>query len=79
MGMGDVILAFPIVILLGWPRAIVWLFLSFVIGAAAGVILMFVGKVRFKQKIAFGPFMVVATFITLLFGEAIWLWYSRFL
>ena len=79
MGMGDVILAFPVVILLGWPRAIVWLFLSFVIGAAAGIILMFFGKARFKQKIAFGPFMVTSTFVTLLFGEAIWQWYSRFL
>lgn len=79
MGFGDVLLAFPLVILVGWPRSIVWLFLAFVLGAATGVVLLLFGKAKMKQKIAFGPFMVTATFITLLFGEAIWQWYVRFL
>jgi prepilin signal peptidase PulO-like enzyme (type II secretory pathway) len=79
MGLGDIILAFPIVILVGWPRALVWLFLSFVLGAGVGIAMMIIGKAKMKQKIAFGPFMVAATFLTLIWGEAIWQWYSRFL
>lgn len=79
MGFGDVLLAFPIVILVGWPRALVWLFLSFVFGALVGIVLLMVGKARFKQQIPFGPFMVAATFVTLLLGETIWRWYSQFL
>lgn len=79
MGLGDVILAFPIVILVGWPRAIVWLFLSFLLGALVGVVLLIIGKAKFRQHIAFGPFMVAATLITLIWGEAIWQWYSKFL
>ncbi len=79
MGFGDVLLSFPLVILLGWPRSLVWLFLSFVLGAVIGIIMLAVGKAKFKQRIAFGPFMVVATVLTLLWGDLIWQWYSRFL
>lgn len=79
MGLGDVLLAFPIVILVGWPRSLVWVFLAFVIGASVGILLLTIGQARFRQKIAFGPFMVVATFLTLLWGDQIWQWYGRFL
>lgn len=79
MGLGDVILAFPIVMLVGWPRAVVWLFLAFVLGACVGSLLLVVGKAKFRQRIAFGPFMVAATLLALIWGDAIWQWYSRFL
>ncbi len=79
MGMGDVLLAFPIVILLGWPRSISWVFLSFVIGAVIGIGLLAIGKARFHRPIAFGPFMILATGLALIWGEQLWTWYSRFL
>lgn len=79
MGFGDVLLTFPLVILVGWPRSIVWLFLSFVLGAVVGSLLLIFGKAKAKQKIPFGPFMVTAIFIALLWGDQIWQWYSRFL
>jgi leader peptidase (prepilin peptidase)/N-methyltransferase len=75
MGSGDAILAFPLVILVGWPRAISWLFLSFMIGALVGIVLLIVGRRKPRQPIAFGPFMVAATFIALIWGESIWNWY----
>lgn len=79
MGLGDVLLAFPLVMLLGWPRSMVWLFLAFVLGAVTGVLLLVFGKTGMKQKIAFGPFMVIAAWIALLWGDVIWQWYGRFL
>lgn len=69
MGLGDVKLAIPAGVILGWPSSLVWLFLSFIIGALVGVILIGLGKTEFGKKIAFGPFLITAFFISLYYGE----------
>lgn len=71
MGLGDVKLALVGGILLGWPGVLVWLFLSFLIGAVVGVIMIFLGKASFGKQIPFGPFLVVSLIITLIWGKAI--------
>ncbi|MFC1710218.1 prepilin peptidase [Patescibacteria group bacterium] len=78
MGLGDVKLALFGGILLGWPLTAIWLFLSFVVGAVVGLMLIIIGKARFKQKIAFGPFMVIALLITLFWGTEIIRWIGIF-
>jgi leader peptidase (prepilin peptidase)/N-methyltransferase len=72
MGMGDVKLAFSLGLMLGWPRTLVGLFLSFVIGAATSLVLVIFKARTIKQTIPFGPFLVVGTLISLLFGNQIW-------
>lgn len=79
MGMGDVLLSFPLVVLVGWPRALVWFFLAFTLGAVIGTGMLLFGKAKFRQRIPFGPFMVASAVITLLFGEALFGWYLQFL
>lgn len=69
MGFGDVKLVFPMGLLLGWPNTVVAIFLSFVIGAVAGVIAMAFKKKKLKSAIPFGPFLVLGTFIALLWGN----------
>lgn len=71
MGLGDVKLALGIGIFLGIPHAFVWLYLAFLTGGLVAIILVLVGKTRLKQRIAFGPFLVVAFFLTLFFGNAV--------
>lgn len=74
-GFGDVKLAPSLGLILGWPRVIVGVFLAFVIGAVVSILLIALRKKKFKQTIAFGPFLVLGTVIALVFGGSIWGWY----
>ena len=69
MGLGDVKLALLLSLVLGWPYTLIWLFLSFVIGAVVGVILIFVKRAKFGQHIPFGPFLILAYFLVLFWGD----------
>lgn len=69
MGLGDVKLAIPAALILGWPSSLAWMFLSFVLGAIVGVLLILLKKAKFGKHIAFGPFMVISFFIALFWGD----------
>lgn len=71
MGTGDVKLAALMGLLLGWPKIILAIALAFLTGAIMGVILVLKGKKTMASQIAFGPFLVVATFVGLFWGERI--------
>jgi leader peptidase (prepilin peptidase)/N-methyltransferase len=71
MGLGDVKLALLGGTFLGWQLTIVWQFLSFLTGAVVGIFLILIGKAKLGKQIAFGPFLVVSFFITLLGGSVL--------
>lgn len=71
MGFGDVKLAFLMGLVLGYPKIIVAFYLAFLTGAFLGLILVVVKKVKFGQKIPFGPFLVWGTTASILWGEEI--------
>lgn len=75
MGFGDVKLALPLGLLLGWPKIMVWIFASFLIGAVFGIALLSMKKVKLKQAVPFGPFLVIGTLISLIWGEQLFSWY----
>ncbi|OGC44477.1 hypothetical protein A2V54_01075 [candidate division WWE3 bacterium RBG_19FT_COMBO_53_11] len=75
LGEGDPPLGFAAALLVGFPYALVELFLAFVGGGAAATVLVLSGKNKLKDRIAFGPFLVPAVFATIFFGEQIWNWY----
>lgn len=77
MGFGDVKLVFALALLLHWPQVGVALFLSFVIGAVVGVVLLALRRTRFGVPLPFGPFLVTGTVIALLWGEALLRWYIQ--
>ena len=77
MGLGDVKLAFVMGLMLGFPKIITALYLSFLTGAAVSLILILTRKKSMKSTIAFGPFLVYATFISLFFGTTLWVWFKR--
>jgi len=69
MGFGDVKLAALCGLVLGWfglADLAVGLYAGFVLGAAMGVALMVVGRVRRGVTIPFGPFLAAGTMITIL-------------
>lgn len=69
MGLGDVKLALFVGLLLGWPKTLTWLYLSFVIGALIGLMLIMFKKAKFGKQIPFGPFMILSLIITLIWGN----------
>jgi len=75
MGGGDVKLAAMIGAFLGWRYIIISLFLGFFLGALAGIFLI-LSKIKSREDtVPFGPFIVLGSMITLLWGENIISWY----
>lgn len=79
MGLGDLKLVIPIGLLVGWPDAVLVIALSFIIGAFVSVFLMAFKRKSFKDGVPFGPFLAVAVFVVMFFGEAIMKWYFSLL
>ena len=78
MGGGDVKLSAMIGAFLGWRYIIISLFLGFFLGALIGIILIIMKIKKREDVIPFGPFIILGSFITLLWGEKIISWYLGF-
>lgn len=75
MGFGDVKLMMPLGLLLGWQSTVVCLFLAFIGGGGVGIFLLATGKRSLKQPVPFGPFLIIAALISLVWGEELFSWY----
>lgn len=69
MGLGDVKFAVLGGLIVGLNLTGIWLLSAFLTGAVAGIILILAKRAGLKDKIAFGPFLVLGLFISLLWGE----------
>jgi len=75
MGGGDVKLAAMIGAFIGWRYIILSLFIGFFIGAVTGIVLI-LSKVKNKDDIIpFGPFIVLGSILTILWGKDLLSWY----
>jgi leader peptidase (prepilin peptidase)/N-methyltransferase len=75
MGGGDIKIFAPIGIFLGWKMTIMALLSSFLFGAIIGFIMILLKGREKGTTYAFGPFIVLGTFVTYLFGWDILIWY----
>jgi prepilin signal peptidase PulO-like enzyme (type II secretory pathway) len=64
MGLGDVKLMPVLGWWLGWKLTIVALYLAFIGGAIVGLVLLGTGKVKRKQPIPFGPFLMIGAYMS---------------
>ncbi|EKD53168.1 MAG: hypothetical protein ACD_61C00122G0001 [uncultured bacterium] len=78
-GLGDIYLAPSLGLLLGWPKILPGMFAAFVLGSVVGLSLIALKKKKMSQYLPFGPFLIIGTAISLLWGGAIWSWYLSFL
>jgi prepilin signal peptidase PulO-like enzyme (type II secretory pathway) len=76
MGGGDLKLGFLIGLLTGWPNMLVAIFLGFLTGACASIILVLARKKGVRQTIPFGPFLIAACFVVMFFGNELFSWYT---
>jgi len=75
MGAGDISLGFLLGAMVFYPKAIVALFLSFVIGSIISLILLVLKKKTMKDQIPFAPFLIASLWITLFWGDKLFDWY----
>lgn len=66
MGFGDVKLMGALGLFFGWTNMIIISLISFLIGAILSILLLVTKKKKTNEYIPFGPFIVIATFITIL-------------
>jgi prepilin signal peptidase PulO-like enzyme (type II secretory pathway) len=71
MGLGDVKFAVLGGMLVGLKFSLIWLFLAFLTGGIVGTILLLGRKAGLKDKIAFGPFLVISIPASIIWGQKI--------
>jgi len=75
MGHGDFKLVALFGAWLGWQLLPLLILMASVVGAIIGIILIVLKKQKREQAIPFGPYLAIAGWITLLWGEPVWSWY----
>ncbi len=75
MGWGDVKLVALIGLVTGFPLVFISLLIGVVLGGVVAVLLLALKIKRRKEAIPFGPFLAIATIVTLLWGNSILSWY----
>lgn len=68
MGFGDVLFAFVMGFILGFPQIIVGVYIAFLTGASLSLILILTERKKLKSAIPFGPFLITGTLSCLLWG-----------
>jgi len=78
MGMGDVKYAAVIGLFLGWKLGLLAFIISFFSAALLILFLSISGKIKRKQRLAFGPFLSIGLFVAFFWGQKIIVWYLGF-
>jgi len=80
IGFGDVKLAIVLGLLVGGPlRALLLLFIASLLGSLVAIPLLVRGRATARTPLPFGPFLLLATVIVVLFGMYLTNWYENFL
>ncbi len=75
LGGGDLKLGIFIGLALGFPNALLALFIAFLVGSVVGIGLLLSKVKKFGQTIPFGPFLSLGALISLFWGQQIISWY----
>jgi leader peptidase (prepilin peptidase)/N-methyltransferase len=75
MGYGDFKLLAIIGAIVGWIKLPIVILMSSAVGAVIGGIMMITSKANRNTAIPFGPYLAIAGWITILWGDGILQWY----
>jgi len=75
IGGGDIRLGALMGIILSWPHVLTALFIAYVLGSIISIGLLLGGRKSWSDKVPFGTFLSLATFITLLYHQKLISWY----
>ena len=62
-------------IILGWPNILTALFIAYIFGSIISVALLLFNRKDWGDKVPFGTFLALATFVTMLYGPSLVAWY----
>lgn len=79
LGSGDILIGLFIGLALGWPKTLLALFISYLLGSLIGIVLILKQKANGKTALPLGPFLVIGTLIAALWGSEIIDWYWAWL
>lgn len=82
MGGGDIKLFAMIGLFLGIKNSLLSALISVYVGAIFGIIMIIYSKIKkseFNSMIPYGPFISIATFVVMLYGDNIINWYMNFI
>lgn len=71
IGGGDVRLGFVLGILLGWQKSLLTLAGAAYLATAVIIVIALLGKYHKKMRLPFGPFLLSAAYLSVLFGQSI--------
>jgi leader peptidase (prepilin peptidase)/N-methyltransferase len=71
MGSGDILMVLLFSLITGYPNSLVMIYLSFIIGGVVSLVLLVAGKKKFGQSLPFGPFLCLATVVSVVYGGKI--------
>ena len=74
IGGGDVKLGFLLGWAVGWRDGLLLLALAYILGAGVAVYLLLSKRAGWKSRMPFGPFLVIAYFLVLWWGNWLWSW-----
>lgn len=78
IGSGDLLLSFGIGWLFAsWQQSLLFLFIAYVTGAVVASVLLLNRKTNMEARFAFGPFLVFAAIVTVLYSDQL-LWFFGF-
>ena len=75
IGGGDIRLGLLMGAILGWTGVLLGLFVAYMLGGVFASILLLSKKKHLGDKLPFGTFLTIATFIVLLYGDILFKWY----
>ena len=75
MGVGDIKIGLLLGLLVGFPAAILMIFLSFILGSIVGLTAIVLKSKKLKDSLPFAPFLISAGLITLFWGRLVINWY----
>lgn len=80
MGSGDIKIGIILGLLTGYPNVLLALFVSFLLGSIFGIGYIYyknskINRDLLKQSLPFAPFLILATLITIVFGNYLLNWY----
>lgn len=79
IGMGDIKLSAFIGIVLGWPLSLLAVIIAFCLAGLVGTFLIISHRRKGKDFIPFGPFLSAGTFISFMWGQDLFVFYTSIL
>jgi prepilin signal peptidase PulO-like enzyme (type II secretory pathway) len=79
LGDGDIFFSVSMAFILGWKDLLVAIIAAYLMGSVISVILLVSKRADKKTPVPFTPFLILGTYVAIMFGGQIWDWWNALL